>query len=581
MIINRCTVVVIIRNSTGDANQLKERCKKFFQDYKDLVCKNGGKNVDINFCYAGSNINKIYTAVEKRHMIIAIANNTQLKKLGKVLVPGTRYVTLIDESDAITYGDESSSFRKTLQQMVLENSGRTYNITGTALRIIFMDDTIKGSQVVMMETSNNYRGFKHVQIYKLLDSIKPITDNIESDTCLPKLLKLLSEQDVQFNVKNDVFSLANVEHPMIMLISVSHLIEKQMQLANFVGDIGNWTETIVFNGGPSITIQSKYLKFLVHICRKMTRKSVRTGVNLGRKMLCKNGNKATVVFEKEDMDKALAEGGKPCIVIEEGIDFGLQLFRNLHLDGKKISHLCIIADVMADRCISYVSRDGKWHLTAQYYVPSIGTEMDNAIQRVCRLCGNFNDNLQTRLYTTGKMCDDLALADNLQDELVTDVCQFGDMSLVERMKERLVSNIKIPNRSLCRVKPPFTVVEGSDGGRSRASYRRVLEKINQDFLEGQENVYDEKHDDEEHYTEVVQRSKLVPKDRELFDSIYNYIKDNKLEGQWIDASKGYRKGKPDSQTVFHWLNKEGHEEEGVFLFIRKHKDKKQVKLGNK
>jgi hypothetical protein len=450
---SRCAVVVILRNCSNDEQQLHNRFSKFIQTYfKDL--KMTGVNSLKYFYVGGSSEDKLRDAVNNCSMIVAIANKTQIDKLKNVLKDDVKYATVIDEADAVAYGDDKTDFRKTLHECVLENSGRTYLITATTFDVMFKEKKIPSKNIIRLPVNPEYRGLRKIQM-KIIDP--------KNDNELHHYLTLLSERDAYEHHGSDILHNRSkkTDHPLIMLIKKFHLKIKQQALAREISDIGNWTEVIVFNG-EGLTIYTKSVSDLVDI--------IRSGIK-GENFTIKP--KIVNICEKER---------KECLVVKAQISEGLQYFRELH-KKRRITHIAIVSDGMADRGLSFVSEDFKWHLTSQYYEPNKSVCSSNLIQSI-RLCGNYKDDLPSVLYSTEKVCNDLTKSFLIHDE-VLDRCKGSDLgqsipSTVERIP---LCFEKVPKRKFGVKEAKLNIVVGDDGGVSMKIYNRALAKIDRIKIE--------------------------------------------------------------------------------------------------
>ena len=462
ILLSRCAVVVILRNCKADAQQLHDRCNDFIEEQKRYFKKCGVRGGDtLKYFYVGGNKSEesLREAVNNCDMIVAIAHKTHLNRLEKALKPGVKYVTVIDEADSVAYGNDDVNFRKTLHDCVLENSGRTYAITATTFNVIFSEKKIPTENIVRLPIKDKYRGLRKIQM-KVIDS--------KNENELEHYLTLLSDRNAYEHHSSDILHgrTKKTDHPLIMLIKKVHIKIKQQELARKVSDIGNWSEVIVFNG-EGLTIYTKYIVELGEIIRR--------GVK-GEKFKIKG--KTCRVEQKERKD---------CLVVKAHIDQGLQYFRELH-KKRKMTHIAIVSDGMADRGISFVSKDYKWHLTTQYYEPNKYVFADNIIQSI-RLCGNYDDDLPSVLYSTEKVCDDLTKCFLLQEEMIQR-CKESELgkSIPSTLKRLPLCVDKLPKKRKFGVKECNlkNVVEGDDGGVSIKEYNKLLKKIDRLKIEEEE-----------------------------------------------------------------------------------------------
>jgi hypothetical protein len=479
IILNRCPVIIVLRNSKEDADQLHNR-------FIDLVRKQKQEcKIDhhsLQYFYMGENKSEddLVRAVRECRIIVVIANKTQLNRLAKVLTPGVAYATVVDEADLVAYGEDDTDYRKVLHEGILSNSGRIYAITATTFNVIFTEKKIPSGNIIQLPTQQEYRGLEHIEM-KII--------NPKNEDELQKHLEILTVKNAYGQELN--YSINKTDHPVIMLIKKFHRKLNQQELARQIVEIGNWTEVIVFNG-DGLTLYSKYIEKLSEIIQDKI---------IGSDFIME---KKPVKMEQRD--------GKPCLVVKAHIYEGLQYYKELHMNSKstRISHIAIVSDTMADRGISFVSRDYEWHLTCEYYEPNKNAFADNIIQSI-RLCGNYNDNLPLVLYSTEKVCSDLTKSFLFQKEILTR-CKSSEMgkSIPSTIKRIPINRGKIPqNREFGVRQHRLKLVEGDDGGLEISEY---------DFIKVKEEFW-------------IVKTPLESKQLALYKIILKYLLDKK--NSWI------------------------------------------------
>lgn len=455
--IRRCAPIVILRNSTQDSDQLKNRVDSFVKDYNRFAKIHGEKSKSLNYCYVGnSSPEKIRRFILHGYMVIAIAHKSQMTKLENALDPGMRYIVCIDEVDQVAYGEDVADFRRILQQSVLKYAGRVYGATATTFDMIFTEDKIEGSNIIQIIPSKDYyglytkNGINQIQKWDIGENVRPISsrDNCNDNTLIP-LLERENDYDVYHHLLSEN-KRKITDHPNIWLIKNTHYKKKQMELMNMLVNHKdwNWTECIVLNG-DGLFIQSRHLKKLRKIARRYNKKG-----------------------------SYMNNGMSRCLHIKTGINYGIQFFRDLMVKDKTIiTHLMIISDKIADRGISFVSEDYRWTLSAQYYVPASTTSVANCIQSI-RLCGISSEDRPRVLYTTKAVCEALTKGDLFQMEYLyrTQKNRDNKTSCMDILAEMPFNRYKLPKRALGTTVKKATVkrVDGPDGGFSTKRYKRKM-----------------------------------------------------------------------------------------------------------
>ena len=454
IILNRCPVIIVLRNSKEDADQLHNRFIDLVRKQKEYFkeCK---IDDSLKYFYLGENKSEddLFKAVQECRIIVVIANKTQLNRLATVLKPDVLYATVVDEADSVAYGEDDTDYRKVLHEYILSNSGRTYAITATTFNVIFTERKIPSCNIIQLPTQQEYRGLEDIEM-KII--------NPKNQDELQKHLEILSVKNAHGQEVNySCHKINKTDHPVIMLIKKFHRKLNQQEIARQIVQIGNWTEVIVFNG-DGLTLYSKYIEKLSQI--------------IGDEIIGSD-----FIIEKKAV-KMEQRDGKPCLVVKAHIYEGLQYYKELHMNSKstRISHIAIVSDTMADRGISFVSRDYEWHLTCEYYEPNKNAFADNIIQSI-RLCGNYNDKLPSVLYSTEKVCSDLTKSFLFQKEILTR-CKSSEMgkSIPSTIKRIPINRGKIPqNREFGVRHHTLKLVEGDDGGVEISEYDST--KVKEEF----------------------------------------------------------------------------------------------------
>jgi len=181
--------------------------------------------------------------------------------------------------------------------------------------------------------------------------------------------------------------------------------------------------------------------------------------------------------------------------------------------AKKFSHIVIKSGDFSGRSRSYVSTDGNWHLTHQYY--GGGSSVPDMIQAQ-RLLHDRPDSIPLIEYAPSKVIDNIVKGDMMQDEQIERLIDLRITGHIEvlchvQLGEEVWNKEKIPKASLCcgNVNKGFKIqkenrVKGEDGGWKVEKYNDILSNI-----ENMVNVAMADSDDEGEET-----SSLIPNDDE-------------------------------------------------------------------
>lgn len=534
--------IIILRNSIGDAKQLQTRCNEFINNYKIWMGNNNinSKNI-FNYIYIGSCNNKSKLKFLEKifktdtpYLIIVIANETQLNKLISIINPieNPKFIIAIDEADQIAYGNSNASFRQKLLP-ILEKAGRAYCVTATSFDILFTDEEIKSSNIVILDTPENYKGLDQINLKHLInDKVTPATNT-----------KKWFNNDI--NIIPVLIHLSNTERsenqPIITLIKATHFNNLQLSLLKKISEID---ELKCWNG---IVYNSKGIYIFSHNST-LTNK---IGNKIGEPVLYEN---------KQTEEYSLFHN---CLFFSKTqINEGIQYFYDLNEQShNKITHIAIIAGDLADRCISFVSQNYKWHLTHMYYIPSKKTKTPDIIQSIGRLCGNFNDNLPLYLFSPKQVLEDFVKGLKLQQEIIErariqeqkqELDSFERTKVITIVKNMVISSSKIPKRILgVQENTKFNkeqIVKGEDNGTKIQEYSEQLNKIelgeykiinhtniNTPTTTTDNIIETEIVDQVDNNLILIDISKLSENEKRTYDTVYE-IYNKKYSNVWINRS---------------------------------------------
>jgi hypothetical protein len=154
--------------------------------------------------------------------------------------------------------------------------------------------------------------------------------------------------------------------------------------------------------------------------------------------------------------------------------------------AKKFSHIVIKSGDFSGRSRSYVSTDGNWHLTHQYY--GGGSSVPDMIQAQ-RLVHDRPDSIPLIEYAPSKVINNIVKGDIMQDEQIERLIDLRIKSNIEvlchvQLDEEIWTKEKIPNAALCcgNINKSFKIkkknrIEGNDGGWEIQQYKKFLTNI--------------------------------------------------------------------------------------------------------
>jgi len=456
--ISCCPVVILVRNATGDAEQLQTRLNHFFHSYKQFLKSKGQKLANpssLHTYYLGSDKSeiKLKRAFKNNQVIICLANKYQLARLEELIgkVETARFVTIVDEADLIVYGDVSTDFRQSLERAVLPSTGRFYQVSATTFNILFAEEKLVPNNIIKLTPKPIYKGLEKISIQEL-----PPLELVDGKKNVEMTWQVLCPVLQSYNNKNVYMQELTPQykqdiaqyHPHIGLIKTYHRNLSQLMLAQkIVKEKIGWANAIVYNSEGIIIFTS-------HPSRT-------------QRFIQDNYGKSAPKYPDYN-----------AIRLKESISFALQCFRDMYLQGVYTpSHIAVISDNLADRSISFCSKDHRWHLTSQWYVPAKKTTVTAMIQSI-RLCGNHNDDIPLFLYTQKNACTDLIKGHLNQEEMIgCCMSEKSDMLTVPTiLSDTRMSLKKKPKNKYGSINSPILYIDGDDG-RDYSVYEQSLKTI--------------------------------------------------------------------------------------------------------
>ena len=455
------TPVVVLRNMTGDSNQLANRIEAVSESitaalnlynieerkFEVSIIRGSALDKQKHIKELEQSLSGVYPRV-----VICLGNDAQLGRVVDVVKEkeDNNFVLFIDEIDYVDYGKKKDgSLCGTASQLdfLKSKAYQTYGISATPLDSIFSEAELLTSNCMTLTQSPDFRGFRDIMIrlpeseeeVYALNSEANYNQMVAHDPNLKPFLESFLTSPIE---RGTLYSGAFSEVlPNICLIKNTRFIKNQIELAKGINNHYPDFTTVVYNG-TGVLLYFKNMPRKIHI----------QGKEVSRK-------------EFTDLD----------------ISDVLQFFYD-NGGYKKFPRIIIIAGDLAGRSISYVPRNYRWHLTDMYYTPSQNTTIPDMIQAVGRLCGRNRGLSHLVLHTTKEVAKSLYDGFNFTDELIArSIAQplieaENQQPLSETMLSIKMNKEKMPARrsltSKVQVrKSDFNTVSGEDGGRDISSYK--------------------------------------------------------------------------------------------------------------
>ena len=371
MSMNKSTIF-IVRNYIKDAIHMIEKANRFSEYLK----KNNFKSFDT--VYAGdmsckwvnnevvsvSNSKEIEEALfsDNKKLVFVLANVYQLSAINYLLenrtdVYNNNLFIFIDEADALVYGLEHIPTNINLNKLLC-CATQLFEITATPWDNLVGNDKLENQNIIVLQPPISYKGIRNIEFYELVHPISKFSNNLlEEDPNLIEFYNKLSEQEI-FNKEYNVI----IPHPIIVLHKTSTSTKHHNIFFNY---------------------------FKKHYKNWIIIKEDSSGLFMFADILCGEQIKINnVIFEDKNLG---IFNFKDTVIIP-------QLFQWMINNGgaNKFSHIVIKSGRFSGRSRSYVSLDGNWHLTHQYYFGS--TNVPSLIQEM-RIVHDRPDAIPLKCYT--------------------------------------------------------------------------------------------------------------------------------------------------------------------------------------
>jgi hypothetical protein len=360
-------------------------------------------------------------------IVILLCNPSKMTRLVNIIedIGKSKFNLVIDEIDSFYKSKDERKFHEPFK-FLINSALSVVGVTATIFDVVLPNKSnfVTNENIHLMDIPSDYKGFSDLRWIELED-VKIKTDEISNlgiDSFYSSLLetppyKLREGREAERGdaergdaERGDIDS----THPLICLHKVDRKNDDQENTQYYFKKKFPELCSIVYNGRGVYL----YYKILSRL-KSLVVDDVEIGVDCG-------------VFR-----------------VDTSISRILGWLRN-NKSFPPPTHIVIIAGKMADRGISFVSSDYKWHLTHELMIVSSTTTSGSLLQGV-RICGRYSDNIPLHIITDKKTYDDLIKSSKTQDEIyIQSKNMVGDdyiNNLLSGMK--LSDDIVMTGRRLC------------------------------------------------------------------------------------------------------------------------------------
>lgn len=553
LLLEKKPCVFVVRNYTQDAEHMKAKINRFSNEHKNYMHQIGfnvtptinvidagqmslkkiGKDEDDNDIFKVNNFNNVKKALrgESMQIVIALANGTQLKCVNMVLdqlddenEELSKLVLLTDEADAIGYSDilsPSPSKHKADEYNTLKTRAKqNFEISATVWDVLIGNKELLNTDIVIIRPPPTYKGIRDgVQYIELPHKIEKWNSKKSLFDEDPNLIGVYEELMSTSIYRKERYN-CDIDHPVIVLHKTRREVkhhEDFFELFKTDNDY-KYKWTVITEDKNGIKVYSDTLR---DKCITIGKKKIYDNLNSGEFSL---GN--SIIIPQ---------------LLQWFIDNG---------GANRFSHIVIKSGQFSGRSRSYVSINGMWHLTHQYY--SGGSSVPDMIQAQ-RLLHDRPDSIPLIEYAPKKVIKDIRRGDILQDEQIERLLNLSEKicTYVQTEKE-FWNKEKVPSKKLYvgKTNNGFRVkkINGDDGGWDIDKYKVEIDQINDVFgipIKNERYIIQEN----EYY---IDDTLLSDDDKKLFYKALKYLKDN--INVWIRKSQIFT-SQQDQNKTWHWFKK--------------------------
>lgn len=507
------SVIFIVRNYTQDVEHMKAKLDRFAKEHMKAMKEYGFTNtpsigvvdaakMSLEKKSDGKFIVKDYHDVKEAlhgrnmKMVIALANGIQLKAINMILdqidkekeSEKCKLVVLTDEADAVGYSKlkiPEPEKHKTIEYGILRSRcTQSFEISATVWDILAGNEGLTNKNIVYIRPPPSYKGIRDgVQFIELA---YPIERYNPMRTCLfeedPNLIQVYEELMETPIYKKERYN-CSIDHPVIVMHKTKWFIHHHQQFFDLFK-----TNAMYFKVWTVLMECDKGLYLYSDVLRGKT-------IKIDSVVVSDPSLTGEFMFGKRIIIPQLLQW-----FIDNG---GAELF----------SHIVIKSGGFSGRSRSYVSTDGTWHLTHQYYG---GNTTIPAMIQAQRILHDRPDSIPLIEYAPRDTIHSLLKGDMIQDEQIERLLKIKDLQLythVQLGEEKWTAD-KVPKAKLCCANNINTFrieseqkIKGEDGGWDIEYYTDVLDDIsrldNVDRDTDDENETESENEGDEDYKYTV------------------------------------------------------------------------------
>lgn len=467
--------IMILRNSSKDAIQIRNKVARFSKEHVEFMTKKGYKKCpSLEVVLVGDissgrlseedsdelpplkNYGQVLDALTGTHkrLVLGIGNGFQLQHLNRVMneyidPDFSDFVLFTDEADSVGYSEmkfpDIPEYHAAYEYQVLyTRASQKFEVSATVFDILVGNSNLPCHNIAVIRPPPSYKGIRDGVQFSAF--AMPVEHWKEGTIHVDPNIRFVYEELGEIKPYTEKrYNVAGFAHPVICLHKTQRTrAHHDAFLWEFQTDPTTrdlWT--VVLEDGRGVKIYSKSLSF--------------DTMTLSGETLVDSTGSGLFIFTKDNID----------------IQEVLQWFYD-NGGCKRFHHIVIKSGDLAGRSRSYVSTNGKYHLTHQYFVPSKKDTIPNMIQ-ACRLNHDRPDSIPLMMYAPEQVIIDLQRGALMQEEQLNRLKEVQCNSLTfDHVRQEIWSRCKVPKARLCNSRlnrdyKPIKI-EGNDNGWSTEVY---------------------------------------------------------------------------------------------------------------
>ena len=396
-VLHQRKATIVARNCIKDSDQVMQSAKEMVRALQTYLRQELGGNVFHCHVYDINGVQDWAESEFETDVIVVMANVSQLKQLRDGIVDHNLHpMTAVDESDAlmnIKATNKEVDVSKLLKECY-DLSHVVMLVSATHFATWFTEGSLT-SHYISILTHPNYKGIESLIHVPLPARNKRANADIFTQSRdLPDFLNDLANQ-----------APFDIDHPIIALAKISHLISHHHQILNAIRDSDVWGPkfaAVIFNG-EGITLYHDSFRGLGELV--LERHGRGDTANVGVRV-----SDGVFQFKDANLKKALS-------------------YMRTHGGIERFPRIVIIAGHLASRAQNFTDMDYEWHVTAQMIDLAVSATVVDAIQSL-RILGIHKNPTELKLYATLKTYTDILKAQtNVQEFIVEAAANNPDQDL--------------------------------------------------------------------------------------------------------------------------------------------------------